>query len=119
MLGGCLPAFRGWGWEDYQQIYMLEKHWLGRDPFEGQSVHINNVTRLCRDQISRPKAAELFQRNPYLALMHHHHEPAERNQRAMDRNKVLLYDYIAKRRKLLTVAQRDALYKAGENLKYK
>lgn len=99
MLGGCLPAFKGWGWEDYQQIYMLERHWLGRDPFEGQSVHINNVTRLCRDQISRPKAAELFQRNPYLALMHHYHEPAERNQRAMDRNKVLLYDYIAKRRK--------------------
>lgn len=98
-LGGCLPAFKGWGWEDYQQIYMLEKFQQGRDPLAGETVTLQNVTRLCRDLISRPKAIQLTQKSPFLALFHHWHPPAEKNQRQVDRNRIILYDYIVRQRK--------------------
>jgi Glycosyltransferase like family 2 len=71
-LGGCDERFRGYGWEDYQQIYMLEKHQLGGSPLLGP-VDLNNVTWRCRDEISRRKAWELFQRNKWLCLLHRWH----------------------------------------------
>lgn len=73
-LGGCDPAFRGWGWEDYQQIYMLEKYQRGADPLPGV-VNFENVTGRCRDEISRPKAAELWTQHG-LCLLHRWHPPS-------------------------------------------
>lgn len=70
--GGCDERFRGYGWEDYQQIYLLEKHQLQTEPLPG-FVDLKNVTQRCRDEISRPKARGLFQRNRWLCLIHHYH----------------------------------------------
>lgn len=72
-LGGCDPKFRGWGWEDYQQIFMLENYQQGKDPLPGE-IDLNSASRRCRDEISRPKALELYNRNSLLALMHRYHE---------------------------------------------
>lgn len=70
--GGCSGEFKGWGWEDYQQIYDLEWHQQGQDPLPGVVDSIY-VTRRCRDEISRPKALELWYRNKNLCLLHRHH----------------------------------------------
>lgn len=92
-LGGCDPRFDGYGWEDYQQIYMLERYQLGRDPLLGV-VTLDNVTRRCRDEISRKKARELFERNRTLCLFHRWHPPAEKNRAKVDANRKVLFDYI-------------------------
>jgi hypothetical protein len=73
-LGGSHSGFFGWGWEDYQQIHMLEKNKLGRSPLS-RSVELSSVTRLCRDLIARPKAESLFLRDSRLALLHRWHLP--------------------------------------------
>lgn len=98
-LGGCDDNFRGYGWEDYQQIYMLERHQQGQNPLPG-IVNFDNVTRRCCREISRRKARELFQKNPWLCLLHHHH-PASTNTKyksheIMKRNRQVLLDYILK-----------------------
>ncbi len=100
-LGGSDPRFRGWGWEDYQQMYMLEKNFLGRDPLENHIVHLGNVSQLCRDLIGRPKALELFNRDQSLCLLHKHHtvnKDSRYRAHAAD-NKEILLDYIWKNRK--------------------
>lgn len=76
-LGGCDDRFAGWGWEDYQQIYMLEKYQRGEDPLPGP-VTLENVTQRCRDEISRPKAMELWKKSKSLALLHCCHSHASR-----------------------------------------
>jgi hypothetical protein len=96
-LGGCDPRFRGWGWEDYQQIYMLEKHQQGADPLPGP-VSQDNVTTRCRDEISRRKAKELYQNDPFLALLHRWH-PNVLNQNyknaiVAQQNQMVLLDHI-------------------------
>jgi len=58
-LGGGDSRFRGWGWEDYQQIYMLERYWRQSDPLPGE-VTLANITHRCRLEISQPKARELW-----------------------------------------------------------
>jgi len=90
-LGGCSPGFHGYGWEDYQQIYMLEKYQRGEDPLPG-ALTLANVTRRCRDEISRPKAQLLLDRDPWLCLLHHWHPAAKGT--SMDQNRKVLYDYI-------------------------
>jgi len=91
-LGGSAPGFKGYGWEDYQQLYMLEKHALGgKDPLPGP-VTLENVTRRCRDEISRPKAKALWERNPWLCLLHHWHPAAKGSD--MSHNRRILYEYI-------------------------
>lgn len=94
-LGGCDPRFKGWGWEDYQQIYMLEKHRTGANPLPGK-VDRRNVTVRCRDEISRPSALALFKRDSRLCLLHQWHPPSKapgyRSQ--SDANKAVLLDYI-------------------------
>ena len=95
-LDGCDERFRGYGWEDYQQIYMLERHWLRRCPLPSP-VTFENVTQRCRE-ISRRKARELFERSPWLALLHHWHpkssDPFYRSQSVMQHNKQVLLEYI-------------------------
>jgi len=94
-LGGCDERFRGYGWEDYQQIYMLEKYQYGRDPLPGE-LNFKNVTQRCRDEISRPKARQLWERNSMLCLLHRWHsasdDPVYRSN--MDANRQVLLDWI-------------------------
>lgn len=97
-LGGCLAAFRGYGWEDYQQLYMLEKFRRGQDPLPGH-ITPENVTNRCRDEISRPKAKELHGRDRWLVLLHRWHLTASnKTQEAMGRNRSILFDYVEKQR---------------------
>lgn len=92
-LGGCDERFRGYGWEDYQQIYALERHQLLRCPLPGP-LHSVNVTWRCRDEISRRKAGELFQRNHWLCLLHKWHSRAPRTAEGMKSNRELLLERI-------------------------
>jgi len=71
-LGGCDDRFDGYGWEDYQQMYMLERWQRHADPLPGP-LHEHNVTQRCRNEISRPKAMEMFRRDPSLFLYHRWH----------------------------------------------
>ncbi len=96
-LGGCDDQFVGYGWEDYQQLYMLEKRQLGKDPLPGP-LTLANVTNRCRDEISRPKAKDLWERNSWLCLLHHWHQRAERNADRVSRNRRILFDYIMTQR---------------------
>lgn len=100
-LGGCDERFQGWGWEDYQQIYMLEKHQLGSDPLPG-AVTRANVTARCRDEISRRKALDLWKRNHWLCLLHHAHPSAVgsnyKTPRNIETNRGTLLGYIQSRR---------------------
>ena len=96
-LGGSDEKFRGYGWEDYQQIYMLERHFLGRDPLPGP-LDESNVTRRCCGEISRIRAHGLWKRNPWLCLLHHWH-PASPDTRykshmGMIANRKILLDCI-------------------------
>jgi len=94
-LGGCDERFRGYGWEDYQQMYMLERAWLGRDPLPGE-LNYENVTRRCRDEISRPKAKQLWEKNRKLCLLHRWHTgSSDASYRAsMDANRKILLNRI-------------------------
>ncbi len=96
-LGGCDPAFRGYGWEDYQQIYMLEKYQRGEDPLPGK-IETSNVALRCRNEISRKKATELFAKHSSLALLHAWHpvnqSPTYKTSAIMDRNRQTLLRYI-------------------------
>lgn len=95
-LGGCHEDFRGYGWEDYQQIYMLESHRLRSEwkvALPGDTP-LATITQRCRDEISRPKALELFERNKWLCLFHYWHSPGFRNKEQMERNRALLYSCI-------------------------
>ena len=92
-LGGCDARFRGYGWEDYQQIYMLESNQRQSDALPG-SVFKNNVTQRCRDEISRQKAAELHSRDPHLCLLHRWHELAKKDKRQMELNRQVLWEHV-------------------------
>lgn len=100
-LGGACSDFKQWGWEDYQQMYMLEKHWRQRDPLPGP-IDISNVTQRCRDEIGRPKASELFARNRWLCLLHRWHPPSgSPSYKTVDqsqKNRQVVLDYILKAR---------------------
>lgn len=97
-LGGCDGNFRGYGWEDYQQIYMLERHQLnGLSPLPGK-ITFENVTQRCCREISRRKARELFQQNKWLSLLHRHHlassDTRYKSHERMLQNRRVLLDYI-------------------------
>jgi predicted glycosyltransferase involved in capsule biosynthesis len=98
-LGGCDSGFSGYGWEDYQQIYMLERNQLQKDPLPGL-VTIDNVTQRCRDSISRRKARELWERNSTLCLIHKWHASTidPRYHASMKQNRELLLRYILQSR---------------------
>lgn len=96
-LGGCDERFRGYGWEDYQQIYMLERHQRQGNPLPG-GITPENVTRRCCREISRPKAKALWERNPWLCLIHRHHPSSPdtnyKSRTIMNKNREVLLDYI-------------------------
>lgn len=102
-LGGCDSRFSGWGWEDYQQIYMLEHHQTGTDPLPGD-IDESNVTQRCRDEISRRKIKELITINDRLGLLHRWHPPSTsldyRNAAQSAANRRILLEYIYARRRL-------------------
>ena len=104
-LGGCDERFRGYGWEDYQQIYMLEKHQRGGSNPLPDRVTIENVTSRCCREISRLKARELWRRNPWLALLHHFHhsspDPNYKSHEIMLRNRKILLEYITTMKTLI------------------
>lgn len=101
-LGGGDERFRGYGWEDYQQVYMLEAFARGADPLPGP-LTLTNVTQRCRDELSRPKARELYARSSWLCLCHHYHpRPGDERYRSaekMNQNRRVLFDYIMEKRK--------------------
>lgn len=97
-LGGCLEGFKGYGWEDYQQLYMLEKHQQGKDPLPGL-LTLDNVTNRCRDEISRKKAKQLWERNRWLVLLHRWHQTGSyKTRESMARNRELLFNYVSENR---------------------
>lgn len=100
-LGGCDERFRGYGWEDYQQIYMLESHRIGADPLPG-TLTMANVTHRCRDELSRLKARQLWERDFHLCLLHKWHpasnDPVYKNRSVIDNNRRILYEYINRKR---------------------
>lgn len=97
-LGGSDPRFRGWGWEDYQQLYMLDAYFRGDDPLPGP-VNDVNVTQRCRDEISRLRASQLLARNPWLCLLHKWHAATKGDyKRDSEANRSVLLDYILRRR---------------------
>lgn len=98
-LGGCDEHFQGYGWEDYQQIFMLEHYQLGKSPL-GSSLDLRTITQRCREEISRRKAAELHKRSPWLCLLHHWHStntsPIYRNSGNLNNNRRILFEYCRK-----------------------
>lgn len=98
-LGGADERFHQYGWEDYGQIYMLERHQQGKDPLPGV-VNGGNVTQRCRDEISRPKAHVLYALNRWLCLLHRWHptnaNPLYKSPEIFTHNREVLLDYITK-----------------------
>lgn len=99
-LGGCDPHFHGWGWEDYQQIFMLEAYERGSYPLDGP-INLTNVTNLCRD-LSRVKAMQTYQTNCALALAHRWHPRNINNASTSNANRLALFNYINRWRPSLT-----------------
>lgn len=99
-LGGCDPRFNGYGWEDYQQIYMLERYQQAKDPLPGP-INLLNVTQRCRDEISRRKALELFKVSQTFCLFHRWHIPVIKNQHQVELNRRLLLEWIEKSRETI------------------
>lgn len=98
-LGGCDERFVGWGWEDYQQMFMLEAHEQGRFPLPFRP-NLSNVTQRCRDAIGRPKARQLLTKDAALCLLHKHHAAAVTDiayKLNANKNREVLLDYISKR----------------------
>jgi len=102
-LGGCDERFRGYGWEDYQQIFALEWHERGRDPLPGV-VTFETVHRRCCHEISRVKARQLLNRSPWLCLLHRFHPSSSdrlyKSPEVMRRNREVLLDNVMRRRQV-------------------
>lgn len=99
-MGGCDECFRGYGWEDYQQIYGLESQERGEDALPGVTT-LENITHRCRDEIARPKALQLFTQDSRLCLLHHWHPvSADHGYRAhMNANRDLLFHWVQDRKR--------------------
>jgi len=101
-LGGCDSRFRGYGWEDYQQIYALELYQRGKDPLPGV-ITFENVHRRCCQEISRLKARALLVRNPMLCLFHRYHAssstPNYKTHEVMHKNRQILLEHVLQSRK--------------------
>lgn len=100
--GGCLPEFVGYGWEDYQQLYMLERMRIGDDPLHG-IVDIHNVTQRCRDEISRPRCRSLFKLDTRLALMHKWHGSSNdpKYKTCIENNRRVLLKYVLEQKAMM------------------
>ena len=96
-LGGCDARFNGYGWEDYQQIYMLERYQQAKDPLPGP-VNLQNITQRCREEISRRKAKELFDLSKTFCLLHRWHPTVSKDPRMIGHNREVLLDWISRSR---------------------
>jgi len=105
-LGGTENRFQGYGWEDCQVTYMLEAHQQGKCPLGGRGVDFHNCTSRCRDEIYRPKAKQLFERDHFLCLLHYYHDNSPdriyRNQPQMNNNRAILHNYIKAKQKVIS-----------------
>lgn len=70
-IGGCSQLFKGWGWEDYQVLYFLEKYY--NPNFSLSEYKIDSITQKCRDEIARPKNQITNQKN--IIFLHKWHDP--------------------------------------------
>jgi len=98
-IGGCHGGFRGYGWEDYYQMYLMERDRLGRDPLPGP-VTLDTAPRRVRDEIARPEALRLWTMNRWCALIHRWHPGSAgtdyKAKSVMDSNRKILLDLIQK-----------------------
>lgn len=98
--GGCSRKFRGYGWEDYQQLYDLAR-WSngGKRVFPFEKIAYNTVAVLCRDKISRTMSRELWEQDRRLCLFHRwhdtHNNPKDYKSHLPDNLQVLL-DHVLK-----------------------
>lgn len=94
-LGGCSDRFIGWGWEDYQQMAMLDYAWRGHCILP-RPILLSNCANLVRDVISRPAAKRLIDLDAGLCLLHHWH-PRELGAYVahVEENRKALFDYLA------------------------
>lgn len=100
-LGGCSERFIGWGWEDYQVAYFLEK--ALHPHFELSSHELPTITAVCRDEIARPKNALTNARD--IVFLHRWHDPGENPPEYgayIDHNRRILWELIHEFRKRFT-----------------
>ena len=70
-IGGCSERFRGWGWEDCQVAYCLEKSY--NPEFRLSAYELETIIDVCRDEITRPKNRATYQRD--IVFLHKWHDP--------------------------------------------
>lgn len=95
-MGGCGNGFQGWGWEDYWQVWQLQRQFLRRAPFD--DLRVKTVTQMCRDRIARPLLLDLWKQHPNLCLIHVWHPVQDgslyRNAEQTEKNRQHLYNLI-------------------------
>lgn len=95
--GGCDKRFSGYGWEDYQQTYMLERRFKKSDPLPGE-LTFQNVAGRCKSEICRRKARMLFDKDNSLCLFHRWHgikkDGVYKSREGMQANRKVLFDCI-------------------------
>lgn len=94
-IGGISDRFHGWGWEDYQLLYYLEKAF--NPAFKLSSYNERSVVKNCREELARPKNA--FTNELDLIFLHRWHDKAkdEKNYRKYTQsNRELLLELVSK-----------------------
>lgn len=98
-LGGCHPDFKGYGWEDYQQLYMLERNFQGKPLYKPGELQLDTITGTLREDLSRSRARALYKKDPRLSLFHQRHPraPASSAYRSFTaHNRKVLLDYVTR-----------------------
>lgn len=93
-LGGCLPAFKGYGWEDYQQIYMLARHYHRQPLFPLKTITPENVTQLMKEYTREIARKEWEDSGKELILFHRWHRGMVKDPIQVQQNRMTLYHYV-------------------------
>lgn len=72
-IGGCSKSFEGWGWEDYQVCYFLEKSL--NPQLTLSSCTLETIVSVCREEIARPKNKSTNEKD--LVFLHKWHDNKE------------------------------------------